>query len=168
MGDLDPNKSNLNFILDKGPHTLTGGIRAAQKLCENSEINLKPEPARQRYNRGWKHHMLDTQPIVCSWTITKQDLNNTLIFSTLDLSNDDALLVDDLDLQQYSQQNFNSTRPQWSRFYDQAINLQIVISSRSRRQVEEKSSYWSDRNKAYCWIALSYSIPFRAATSYNG
>lgn len=127
MRDLDP-------VLDKGSSASSGGIQAAQRLREVLDTNFEPEPARQNYRKGWGHHMLDARAIVCSWTITVQDLTETLVSIPFDLTIGDAPLTVDLDLQQYSHQSFNSPHPTitFSQSGDKVSKLLPVYSQGGR------------------------------------
>lgn len=69
-------------------------------------INFEPDAPRANYYRGWGHEMLKQYPIICSWTIIIQDIDNKPVALTFDLTNDDAPLTVGLDVQQYLQRDF--------------------------------------------------------------
>lgn len=71
-------------------------------------ISFEVDPPRHIYARGWGFDCLNSHPVVCSWSIIVQDLNDRPIEITFDLFDDSSPLVIGLDLKQYTTtDNFN-------------------------------------------------------------
>lgn len=65
-------------------------------------IEFNVDAPRRVYSRGWGFDCLNSHPIMCSWTITIQDLNDRPTEITFDLFKDSSPLVIGLDLKRYT------------------------------------------------------------------
>lgn len=100
-----------NPILDDGNPTSTGIITTASYLCDLLGIPLSLDPPRMTYSRGWGIKALDPSPVICSWTLTLQDINGLTTHITFDLFDDRSPLTIDLDLCRYARKDFLSDPP---------------------------------------------------------
>ena len=81
-----------NPILDEGNPMTGGSITAAAVLCDLMGIELVLDPAPFNYKRGWGHNGLGASKVVCSWTLTIEDVNGLPVSFRFDLCDDDSPL----------------------------------------------------------------------------
>lgn len=103
-----------NPILDEGAPTSTGGIDNAIVLCDVLGITLSLDPPRERYYQGWGEDCLGAKLIVCSWTLTTQDIAGKPTALTFDLVQGKSPLIIGQDIRQYCN-TFNLTEQKYIR-----------------------------------------------------
>lgn len=104
--------------MEEGNPTSTGGIKAAIHLRDVLGYKLFAEKPRDKYERGWGVDCLGAKEIMCSWTLSIQDINNNVTHLTFDLTDDDSPLTIGMDVKLYyvtdnlsSQSNLRFNRP---------------------------------------------------------
>lgn len=105
------------------------------ELCEVLGIEFIPEPPRDRYSRGWGNSALNSLPIICSWSLQFQDIQNSPVRMTFDLANDDSPLIIGMDVQQFASSNFldNISTFKIRRPQDNIVKiLPVYISGRNK------------------------------------
>lgn len=80
-------------------------------LCDVLGVRFFAEAANKNYKRGWGIDSHDALPIICSWTLTLQDINGRTTHISFDLTHGDSPLIIGLDLQQYSARTFIGPQP---------------------------------------------------------
>lgn len=103
-----------NPILDEGAPTSTGGIENAITICDVLGIHLTQDPPRDTYYHGWGENCLDARPIVCSLTLTVQDVTGKPTSFTFDLVHGKSPLILGQDVRQHCN-TFNLTEQRYIR-----------------------------------------------------
>lgn len=108
LSEPDPNP-----ILDDGNPTSTGSIASASRLCDLVGISISLDPPRNIYRRGWGCEGLEPTTVICSWTLTLQDLEGKVTHVTFDLFDDDSPLIIGLYVTKYGRTDFLSDPPNY-------------------------------------------------------
>lgn len=82
--------ANLNPILDEANPLSTCSLGSATAFREVFGVKFTSERARGNHSRGWFHRLLNAAQILCSWTITVQNLYQQAFSSTFALFGDVA------------------------------------------------------------------------------
>lgn len=86
-------------------------MSAAIALCEVLGIRFNPNVCTESYKCGWGMDAHDALPIIFSWTLLQQDLNERPIHLTFNLTHGDSSLIIGLDIQQLSSSSFTTSQP---------------------------------------------------------
>lgn len=93
---------DLNPLRDEGSLTSTGSIHPALALWDVIGFSFNAESPRRVYHCGWSYDGLLAPPIVCTWTLSRHDVNGRLTHLSFDLADEKLPLILDLGLQRYS------------------------------------------------------------------
>lgn len=107
----DHTLSDLNPILDEASPTSTGCLDTAFAIAEVLGIKFNLDPPRAQYKQGWGLEILNPAPILCSWTLIVQDMQQKPTMPNFDLTNDGAPSIIGLDVKRFSLREFLSPLP---------------------------------------------------------
>lgn len=102
---------DLSAILDGANPTSTGCPKKAQDLYDVIKINFFPVFPSAVYFRGWGYNSSDPAPIICSLSLTFQNMESNPFIFVFNLTDDNAPLNIILSLPCFSNCNFLSTNP---------------------------------------------------------
>lgn len=102
-------------------------------FCDVLDIVSKLDSANHIYVSGWLREGLMSSPIIATWNVLLQNMNNQQVCLPFDITNDKSLLIVDLDLKILESNNHEHNRHEYF-FIPTLGHIKQILSIRLRRK----------------------------------